>query len=101
MNAPHAYVSACLVDYRGATDRRGAVWRATITRGSGAANRYRASVPFEEGPDAAAAAVVARFNEALDADWRVLGVALSLDGGDRYAYATAPAYYTATMRAAL
>lgn len=101
MHSPNAYVSGCLVEYCGATERRGSIWRATITRGTGAANRYRVSVPFADGPDAAAAAVVARFNECTGSVWRVLGAALSLDGGNRYAYATAPIYYADTIRSAL
>jgi hypothetical protein len=74
------------VAYQGPTDRRGSQWVATITRGQGSENRFRVAVPYEQGPDAAAAAVIARFNECMDAEWRVTGPALSLDGGNRYAY---------------
>ncbi len=84
--SPAAYVPGVLVRYLGATNSRGSRWQATLNRGAGAENRYRAAVPYADGPDAAAAAVVARFNECRDADWRILGAALSLDGGDTYAY---------------
>ena len=86
MHSPSVYVPGALVQYCGATDTRGSVWRATIRRGNTAADRFRAVVPYADGPDAAARAVVDRFNHALGADWRLIGAALSLDGGDVYAY---------------
>ena len=86
MHSPQTYVPGAVVDYCGATDTRGSVWRATITRGNTAADRFRAVVPYADGPDAAARAVVDRFNHAMDADWQLIGAALSLNGGDRYAY---------------
>ena len=86
MHSPRVYVPGAVVEYCGATDNRGAVWRATIRRGNTAADKFRAVVPYADGPDAAARAVVDRFNIALAADWEVIGAALSLDGGDRYAY---------------
>ena len=80
-------------------------WRATLTRGDGAANRWRARVSHDDGPDAAAAAVVARFNETMGNDhfdaWHVFGAALSLDSGSAYAYAVGPRHCAETMRAAL
>jgi hypothetical protein len=85
-DSPAAYVPSAVVAYQGPTDRRGSRWVATITRGQGSVNRFRVAVPYEQGPDAAAAAVVARFNECMGAEWRVTGPALSLDGGTRYAY---------------
>ena len=90
MHSPFRYVPGCVVEYCGATDTRGSVWRATITRGSDRADRFRAVVPYADGPDAAARAVVDRFNDAMDADWRIIGAALSLTGGDRYAYPVGP-----------
>lgn len=94
---PTAYVPGCLVSYVAPTNTSGSVWRATITRGSGAADRFRARVPFADGPDAAARAVVARFNECMAADWQILGAALSLDGGNAYAYPVGPAYAAAIL----
>lgn len=48
--------TACaVVKYHGATDRRGSRWIATIKRDS--QTIWRASVPFEEGPIAAALTV--------------------------------------------
>lgn len=90
MHSPFRYVPSCVVEYCGATNTRGSVWRATITRGSAPADRFRVSVPYADGPDAAAAAVVDRFNRAMDADWRLIGAALSLDGGNIYAYPVGP-----------
>jgi len=86
MHSPFRYVPGAVVEYRGATERRGSQWVATIRRGASASDRFRAAVPYAEGPDAAAAAVVARFNAAMGADWRVIGAALSLHGGNTYAY---------------
>lgn len=65
-----------------------------IRRGRKRSDCYRAAVPFKEGPDAAARAAVDRFNAELVPDglgrWQVLGAALSMDGGDRYAYPVGP-----------
>lgn len=83
---PARYVPGCVVSYVPPTDTKGSQWRATINRGDGAVNRYRARVPFADGPDAAAEAVVSRFNEVMGANWTVNGPALSLDGGCTYAY---------------
>ena len=104
-HAPSAYVPAVAVAYMPPTDTRGSQWRATLTRGTGDANRWRARVPYNAGPDAAAAAVVARFNETMGNDhgdaWHVFGAALSLDSGSAYAYAVGPRHSAETMRAAL
>ena len=97
MHSPNTYVPGAVVDYCGATDRRGSVWRATITRGNTTADRFRAVVPYADGPDAAARAVVDRFNRALDADWQLIGAALSLDGGNRYAYPVGSAELAAAV----
>lgn len=86
MHSPFRYVPGCTVTYSGATDTRGSRWVAVIKRGATAADRFRVAVPYADGPDAAAAAAVDRFNRAMNADWRILGAALSLDGGDSYAY---------------
>ena len=92
---PAHYVPGCAVEYRGPTDSRGAVWAAVIRRGRQRSDCYRATVPFADGPDAAARAVVDRFNAELIPDglgrWQVLGAALSMDGGDRYSYPVGPA----------
>lgn len=95
MHSPFRYVPGAIVEYRGATDTRGSQWVATIRRGQTRADVVRAAVPYADGPDAAAAAVVARFNDRMLRDWpgdgapdtwRVIGAALSLNGGDTYAY---------------
>jgi hypothetical protein len=86
MHSPFRYVPGCVVTYAPATNTRGSRWIATIKRGNATADRFRASVPYADGPDAAALAVVDRFNSAMDADWRIIGAALSLTGGDSYAY---------------
>lgn len=92
---PAHYVPGCSVEYRGPTDTKGAVWAAVIRRGRDRCDQYRAAVPFADGPDAAACAAVDRFNAELIPDglgrWQVLGAALSMDGGDRYAYPVGPA----------
>jgi hypothetical protein len=89
--SPSAYVPGATVEFK-VRANGAAVWTATITRGTGAINRYRANVPSAEGPDAAVTAVVERFNSVHDSTWIVLGPALSLDGGNRYAYPVGPAY---------
>ena len=91
---PFRYVPGCAVEYRGATARRGSVWAAVIRRGRDRSDCYRAEVSFADGPDAAAWAAVDRFNAELPDPvdrWQVLGAALSMDGGDRYAYPVGPA----------
>ena len=90
---PFRYVPGCSVEYRGPTDADGAVWAAVIRRGRDRCDQYRAAVPFADGPDAAAWAAVALFNADLPDPvdrWQVLGAALSMDGGDRYAYPVGP-----------
>ena len=84
---PSRYVPAAVVSYAGATETMGSRWRALIDRGNGC--RFRAAVPYDSGPDAAAAAVVAKANKALQVRWAVVGPALTLDGGNRYAYPVA------------
>jgi len=93
-HSPFRYVPGCAVEYRGATERRGSAWVATIRRGRDRDSLYRAAVPYNDGPDAAARAVVARFNRDLSPEeqWDLLGAALSMDGGDRYAYPVGPAH---------
>ena len=91
---PFRYVPGCAVEYRGPTHTLGGRWVAVIRRGRDRADQYRATVSFNEGPDAAAWAAVDRFNAELPDPidrWQVLGAALSMDGGDRYAYPVGPA----------
>ena len=94
MTYPFRYVPGCAVEYRGPTNTLGGRWVAVIRRGRDRSDQYRATVSFNEGPDAAAWAAVDRFNAEL-ADpidrWQVLGAALSMDGGDRYSYPVGPA----------
>ena len=89
--SPAHYVPGCSVEYRGPTDRRGSQWVAVIRRGRQRSDCYRAAVPFADGPDAAARAAVDRINRLEGFGWSVLGAALSMDGGDRYAYPVGPA----------
>jgi hypothetical protein len=89
--SPSAYVPGAIVEFK-VRANGAAVWTATINRGAGSLNRYRAYVPSADGPDAAVTAVVDRFNSVNDSTWIVLGPALSLDGGNRYAYPVGPAY---------
>ena len=95
IESPSVYVPGCAVEYRGPTDTRGSQWVAVIRRGRKRSDCYRAAVPFQDGPDAAAQAAVDRFNAELIPDglglWQIIGAALSMDGGDRYAYPVGPA----------
>lgn len=101
MHSPFRYVPGAIVKYRGATDTRGSQWIATIRRGQTRADVVRATVPYADGPDAAAVAVVARFNDRMGNDgadsWRVLGAAQSVDGGDTYAYPVGPAHLVSIL----
>ena len=90
-SCPASYTAGATVHYVAPTNTKGSRWTATINRGNGAANRWRATVPFADGPDAAIAQVLQRFNECLDCQWVVKGQAMSLDGGDTYAYPIGPA----------
>ena len=94
-STPFRYVPGCSVEYRGPTETRGSQWVAVIRRGRDRSDCYRAAVPFNDGPDQAARAAVARFNAEMILDglgrWQILGAALSMDGGDRYAYPVGPA----------
>lgn len=91
MSSPFRYVPGCSVEYRGPTETRGSQWVAVIRRGRNRSDCYRATVPFKEGPDTAARAAVDRINAAEGFNWVLLGAALSMDGGDRYAYPVGPA----------
>ena len=97
---PAHYVPGCSVEYRG-PGKGGAQWVAVIRRGHERRDCYRAAVPSHDGPDAAARAALAKFNAALNADgfdsWVLLGAALSMDGGNRYAYPVGPSYCAATL----
>ena len=98
---PAHYVPGCSVEYRGPTARRGSVWAAVIRRGRDRADQYRATVPFSEGPTAAVCAALDRLNAELLADdsdpWEILGAALSMDGGDRYAYPVGASYWCSIL----
>jgi hypothetical protein len=89
---PKNYVPGLVVRYGGPTDTKGSRWNATLTRGTGAVNRYRASVPYADGPDAAAAAVIVRFNEVNGTAWRTDPTAFSLDGTVTFAYGCLSGY---------
>ena len=68
IESPSVYVPGCAVEYRGPTDTRGSQWVAVIRRGRKRSDCYRAAVPFQDGPDAAAQAAVDRFNAELIPD---------------------------------
>lgn len=95
-HSPFRYVPGCFVEYKGPTATKGGRWVAVIRRGRDRGDQYRATVPFNDGPDAAAWAAVSLFNaEGLtdrprEEHWQVLGAALSMDGGDRYSYPVGP-----------
>lgn len=94
---PSRYVPGCLVRYRPPTNSSGSAWLAVIKRGNMAHERLSVRVPFHDGPDAAAEAAVAKFNQSIpDTEWLVLGAALSLDGGETYAYPVGPSYRSLT-----
>ena len=80
-----------LVEYMRPTAAKGARWRATLTRGSGGADRFRCHVPYQEGPDAAVEAVLQVFNaDEPRTCWTVVGTSLCLGNGEAYAYPVGP-----------
>lgn len=103
-SSPARYVPGCLVRYRPPTNSSGGAWLAVIKRGNQPGDRFTVRVPFHDGPDVAAAAAVAKFNQSMidgnqcrrHMEWIVLGAALSLDGGDSYAYPVGPSYLSLT-----
>ena len=80
-NAPFNSLPGVLVEYRRPTNRNAPKWRATLTRGSGARNRWRASVPYQDGPTEAVAELLSRYNEAQGTQWIIQGTPLSLSNG--------------------
>jgi hypothetical protein len=78
---PRHYRAAIVATYHGPTDRRGAVWKASIKR-SPNERAITAIAPFQEGPDAAVAALITK----AGLTWRVLPSAGSVDGGNTYTY---------------
>jgi len=78
---PRHYRAAIVATYYGPTDRRGAVWRASIKR-SPNERAISAAVPSHDGPDAAVAALLAK----AGLTWRMLPAAGSPDGAGRYVY---------------
>ena len=91
MASPSRYVPGCVVKYHGPTDTKGSRWTATIRRGSQRQDVFRASVSFNEGPDAAVQAAVDKFNQKMESDWVVLSFPHSIDGGNIYSYPVGPA----------
>ena len=47
-------------------------------------------MPYQDGPDAAVAALLQRFNECHDTQGVIQGTPLSLSGGEVYAYPVGP-----------
>lgn len=78
---PRYYRAAIVATYYGPTDRRGAVWRASIKR-SPNERAISAAVPSHDGPDAAVAALLAK----AGLTWRMLPATGSPDGAGRYVY---------------
>ena len=95
-DAPFSYIPGCTVEYKGPTNTKGSRWVAVIKRGRNRGDHYRASVPYQDGPDQAARLAVQCFNDEGITDspredkWQLLGAALSLDGGNSYAYPVGP-----------
>ena len=77
---PRHYRAAIVATYHG-PGARGATWRATLRR-SPNERPAAASVPAQDGPDAAVAALLLK----LDLPWRMLPAAGSPDGAGRYVY---------------
>ena len=86
-DAPSRYVPGVVVRYLGATDTKGSRWSASLDRGG--EHKWRAGVPYQDGPDAAVAAVLLKANAALGVSWSIQGPALTLNGGGIFAYPVA------------
>ena len=89
-HSPSAYRPGLLVKYLGATNTKGSRWMASLSRGGHPETLAKATVSYQEGPDAAALAVVEKFNTANGTAWTVDPEALSLDGGNTFAYSCLP-----------
>jgi len=86
-DSPKSYAPGAVVRYCGPTNCRGSRWIATIKRGSEPQHQFRVSVPYEQGPDAAAAAVISKAARYFGIKWHFVAPAISLDGsGCNYVY---------------
>jgi hypothetical protein len=86
-DSPKSCLPGAVVKYCGPTNCRGSRWLATINRGNEPQHKFRASVPFDQGPDAAAAAVIAKANKYFSTNWHFIPPAISIDGsGCNYVY---------------
>jgi len=85
-HSPSVYRPGLLVKYVGASNTKGSRWIASLNRGGDPKAQTKAAVSYQEGPDAAALAVVEKFNAVYGTAWIVDPVALSMDGGNTYAY---------------
>ena len=89
-HAPTNHRPGLTVKYLGPTDNKCSRWSASLIRGTEPEHRLRATVTYQLGPDAAAQAVVEKFNKQNGTAWIVDPMALSLDGGSLYAYSCGP-----------
>jgi hypothetical protein len=89
-HSPANYRPGLTVRYLSATDTKGSRWSASLIRGNDPEYRVRTTVPYQDGPDAAAQAVVEKFNTHHGTAWVVDPSAISLDGGDQYVYGCGP-----------
>jgi hypothetical protein len=85
MHYPSPCVPGCVVKYHGPS------WIATIRRSTDRQDAFSASVPFNEGPDAAVQAAVDKINRKMGFDWVVLSFPQSIDDGTTYSYPVGPA----------
>ena len=85
-HSPTNYRPGITVKYLGPTDNKCSRWSASLIRGTEPEHRLRAIVTYQKGPDAAALAVVEKFNAVNGTAWTVDPMALSMDGGNTYAY---------------
>jgi hypothetical protein len=85
-HSPFVHRPGLLVKYAGATNTKGSRWMASLSRGGHPETLVRATVSYQEGPNAAALAVVEKFNVVNGTTWTVDPMALSMDGGNTYAY---------------
>ena len=92
MSSPSRYVPGCVVEYCGPTKTKVSRWTATIRRSRWQRQDvFKASVPFDEGPEAAAQAAVNKINQKMEFDWVVLSFPQLIDGGETYSYPVGPA----------
>ena len=85
---PKHYTAGLTVKYHGPTNTRCSRWVATLVRDS--QTKVNAWVPFDDGPDYAAADCLRKLESSLGIVWVVKCPAAYMDNGSTYVYCVGP-----------